>query len=71
MYVSNELEEEPLTPHHLLRGTGVRVLPPVEEQSEEFVDRQARHQYFQLLQAMQQFQCRWKQEYLTALQQRH
>ena len=70
-YVSNDVDEEPLTPHHLLRGTGIRVLPPIEVESEELVDRQARHQYFQLLQVLQQFQRRWKHEYLTALQQRH
>ena len=72
IYVSNELQEEPLMPSHMLRGGLIQTLPlsqvPTEDTAGESITRDARHCYTRLSQAIQMFQRRWKAEYLTALQ---
>ena len=66
-YLSNQLEDEPLTPSHLLRGTLIKTLPAVPLVEVEEPSRFVRSQYNMLIQALQSFHDRWKREYLTAL----
>ena len=74
-YVSNDVNDEPLTPSHLLRGTLLETLPltfnDVNEEEDDDVGRRLRHQHYLLTQALQRFRQRWRDEYLTALRQRH
>ena len=70
-YASNDLEDEPLTPAHLVRGTAVLTLPPIEIIDENDTCAQARNQHMLLTQALTSFRERWREEYLTTLLQRH
>ena len=68
-YYNNDLEDEPLTPMHLLRGTSVLSLPPLPVCDED-ANARARRNHSQLVNALQAFRKRWSQEYLTSLLQR-
>ena len=70
-YLPSGIDEEPLTPSHLVKGTAVLTLPPVEIGEEEEGSAQARLQHTLLVQALTTFRERWRQEYLTSLLQRH
>ena len=74
-YLSNQLDEEPSTPSHLLRGHLVRIFPVVEQDILQELQaepgKHARHQYQLLQQAITLFKKRWRDEYLTSLCQRH
>ena len=70
-YLSNEVDDEPLTPSHLLRGHLIRTLPTVESVQQDTPSKSARQRYVSLVQAVSAFRERWQKEYLTALQARH
>ena len=75
-YLSNDVQDEPLTPSHLLRGTMVETLPliPAAEPREDDdvnVGKRVRHQCVLFMQELKTFQSRWRSEYLTSLRQRH
>ena len=74
-YLINQLDEEPLTPSHLLRGHLVRMFLVVEQDVLQELQpepgKRARHQYQLLQQAITLFKKRWRDEYLTSLHQRH
>ena len=69
-YFNNDVNDEPLTPMHLLRGTAVMSLPPLPICEEE-PSQQARRNHSQLVDALHAFRKRWRREYLTSLIQRH
>ena len=73
-YLSNDVQDEPLTPSHLLRGTIVETLPLISaaeprEDDDVNVRRRVRHQYVLFMQALKTFEP--LEEYLMPLQQGH
>ena len=62
-YLSNDVNDEPLTPSHLLRGTIVTTLPLTfseagEQEEDDDVGKRLRHQHYLLVQALQRFRLR-------------
>ena len=54
-YLASGLEEEALTPSHLLRGTSIRTLPVISPPNDGEVSKRAQHQRFLLVQSLKQF----------------
>ena len=70
-YQANDALDQPLIPSQLLWGTNLPIMPPLLQPNTDddstTENKELRHQYFLISNALDRFRKQWSEEYLTSL----